>query len=118
MSKGMLSSPLFDSRVPEDKITGKEKLLGYFMGPIAVMVMNAILSTYLNVYYTDVLNISGIWGGMFISLFPIVAKLLDVLMIYLVVINLVNALFGAGHPYHRLDSFQFHGFEYAGRRVG
>lgn len=79
MSGGMLTSRIFDSRVPEEKITGREKILGFFVGPIAVMVMNCILSNYLNVYYTDILKISGIWGGMFISLFPIVAKLLDVL---------------------------------------
>ncbi len=79
MSRGMLASRIFDSRVPEEKITGREKILGFFVGPIAVMVMNCILSNYLNVYYTDILKISGIWGGMFISLFPIVAKLLDVL---------------------------------------
>lgn len=79
MKQGILSSKLFDSRVPMQKVTGREKILGYFMGPIAVMVMNSILSNYLNVYYTDVLKIGGIWGGMFISLFPIVAKVLDVL---------------------------------------
>lgn len=101
MSKGMLSSPLFDSHVPEDKITGKEKLLGYFMGPIAVMVMNAILSNYLNVYYTDVLNISGIWGGMFISLFPIVAKLLDVLtFIYMgMIVDRTHSRQGKARPW-------------------
>ena len=41
--------------------------------------MNCILSNYLNVYYTDVLDISGIWGGVFIGAFPMIAKLLDVL---------------------------------------
>lgn len=79
MEKGMLSSKLFDSRVPAEKMTAREKILGFFLGPIAVMVMNSILSNYLNVYYTDVLKIGGIWDGMFISLFPIVAKILDVL---------------------------------------
>ena len=79
MKQGMLSSKLFDSRVPAEKVTTREKILGHFMGPIAVMVMNSILSNYLNVYYTDVLKIGGIWDGMFISLFPIVAKVLDVL---------------------------------------
>ena len=79
MKKSLLSAKIFDSRVPAEKITGREKILGFFMGPIAVMVMNSILTNYLNVYYTDVLKISAIWGGMFISLFPIVAKVLDVL---------------------------------------
>lgn len=79
MKMKLLESKLFDPKVPQDRVGGKEKILGYFMGPIAVMVMNAILSNYLNVYYTDVLKISAIWGGMFIALFPIVAKILDVI---------------------------------------
>lgn len=79
MKNGLLSSKIFDSRAPAEKVTSREKILGHFMGPIAVVVMNAILSNYLNVYYTDVLKIGGIWGGMFISAFPIVAKVLDVL---------------------------------------
>lgn len=101
MKKGMLASHIFDSRVPEDKITGKEKILGYFMGPIAVMVMNAILSNYLNVYYTDVLKISTIWGGMFISLFPIVAKVLDVLtFIYMgLVVDRTRSRQGKARPW-------------------
>lgn len=57
----------------------KEKYLGHFLGPVGVILMNAILSNYLNVYYTDVLGIGGIWGGKFLSLFPIAAKILDVL---------------------------------------
>ncbi len=101
MKKGMLSSSVFDSRVPEEKITGKEKILGYFMGPIAVMVMNSILSNYLNVYYTDVLKISTIWGGMFLSLFPIVAKVLDVLtFIYMgLVVDRTRSRQGKARPW-------------------
>lgn len=101
MKKELLSSPIFDSRVPEEKITGKEKMLGYFMGPIAVMVMNAILSNYLNVYYTDVLKISAIWGGAFIALFPIVAKVLDVLtFIYMgLVVDRTRSRQGKARPW-------------------
>ena len=101
MKKELLSSPIFDSRVPEEKITGKEKMLGYFMGPIAVMVMNAILSNYLNVYYTDVLKISAIWGGAFIALFPIVAKVLDVLtFIYMgLVVDRTKSRQGKARPW-------------------
>ena len=39
--------------------------------------MNAVLSTYLNVYYTDVLKLTGLWGGMFLMAFPIVSKVID-----------------------------------------
>lgn len=75
----MLASKLFDSRIPAERVTGREKILGFFIGPVAVVVMNSILSNYLNVYYTDILKIGGIWDGLFISSFPIVAKILDVL---------------------------------------
>lgn len=101
MKKELLSSRIFDSRVPEEKITGKEKIFGFFMGPIAVMVMNAILSNYLNVYYTDVLKISAIWGGVFIALFPIVAKVLDVLtFIYMgLVVDQTKSRQGKARPW-------------------
>ena len=77
--RDILSGKIFDSRICSEKITGKEKYFGHFLGPISVILMNAILSNYLNVYYTDVLNINGIWGGAFIGAFPVVAKILDVL---------------------------------------
>lgn len=101
MKKELLSSKIFDSRVPAGNLTGREKILGYFMGPIAVMVMNSILSNYLNVYYTDVLKIGGIWGGMFISTFPIVAKILDVLtFIYMgLVVDRTRSRQGKARPW-------------------
>ena len=77
--KDILSGRCFDSRIRSEKIEKKEKYLGHFLGPVSVILMNSILSNYLNVYYTDVLDISGIWGGLFIGAFPIVAKALDVL---------------------------------------
>ena len=36
-----------------------------------------MLATYLNVYYTDVLNLTHVWGGIFLTLFPIVSKIID-----------------------------------------
>ena len=63
--------------------------------------MNAILSNYLNVYYTDVLKISAIWGGVFIALFPIVAKVLDVLtFIYMgLVVDRTKSRQGKARPW-------------------
>ena len=101
MKKELLSSRIFDSRVSEEKITGREKMFGFFLGPIAVMVMNAILSNYLNVYYTDVLQISTIWGGAFLSLFPIIAKVLDVItFIYMgLVVDRTRSRQGKARPW-------------------
>ncbi|WP_052431055.1 MFS transporter [Robinsoniella peoriensis] len=73
----MLTAPIFNSRIRAADVTGKEKALGYFLGPISVSVMASILSNYLNVYYTDVIDIADIGGGMFLSLFPFVCKFID-----------------------------------------
>ena len=35
------------------------------------------MATYLNVYYTDVLGLGTVWGGMFLVVFPIVSKIID-----------------------------------------
>ncbi|MBR1812609.1 MAG: MFS transporter [Lachnospiraceae bacterium] len=65
------------SLVHSDTVTKKEKWLGYLLGPAGALLLNAVLSTYLNVYYTDVLGLTGLWGGMFLTIFPIVSKVID-----------------------------------------
>ena len=41
------------------------------------MLLNAVLATYLNVYYTDVLKLTTVWGGAFLVVFPIISKIID-----------------------------------------
>ena len=65
------------SAIRSEKVTGKEKWLGYLLGPAGALLLNAVLATYLNVYYTDVLNLTGLWGGAFLTIFPIVSKIID-----------------------------------------
>ena len=55
-----LSSPLLNSRVKSDDVKASEKWLGYLLGPSGALLLNAVLATYLNVYYTDVLNLMNI----------------------------------------------------------
>ena len=47
-----LSSPIFNSRVKSETVTKSEKWLGYLLGPAGALLLNAVLATYLNVYYT------------------------------------------------------------------
>lgn len=54
-----------------------EKWLGYLIGPTGALLLNAVLGTYLNVYYTDVLKLTKVWGGAFLVIFPIISKILD-----------------------------------------
>lgn len=71
------NNKVFDTRIKSETISVPERMLGYFIGPSFVMLMTSILSSYLNVYYTDVLQLGAVWGGWFISVFPIVVKLID-----------------------------------------
>ena len=72
-----LSSPLLNSRVKSDEVKASEKWLGYLLGPSGALLLNAVLATYLNVYYTDVLKLTTIWGGAFLTVFPIISKIID-----------------------------------------
>ena len=67
----------FNSRLTSPEVTGKEKWLGYLVGPAGALLLNAVLGTYLNVYYTDVLKLTSVWGGAFLAIFPIISKIID-----------------------------------------
>lgn len=73
----MLSGRIFNSKIKSQNVTGKEKWLGYLAGPCGALLFNAVMATYLNVYYTDVLGLGTVWGGMFLVIFPIISKIID-----------------------------------------
>lgn len=73
----ILESRALQSRVRSQNVTVSEKWLGYLIGPCGALLLNAVLATYLNVYYTDVLDLTSVWGGVFLTVFPIVSKIID-----------------------------------------
>ena len=77
MKKELFNGSRLASRITSDKVTGKERWLGYLLGPAGALLLNAVLGTYLNVYYTDVLKLGGLWGGAFLVIFPIISKIID-----------------------------------------
>ena len=78
MKKGtLLENRAFRSRVTTQNVGAGEKWLGYLLGPAGALLLNAVLATYLNVYYTDVLKLTHVWGGAFLVIFPIVSKIID-----------------------------------------
>ena len=78
MKKGIrLENRIFKSRVRTEEVGAAEKWLGYLLGPAGALLLNAVLATYLNVYYTDVLKLTHAWGGAFLVIFPIVSKIID-----------------------------------------
>lgn len=72
-----LSGRMWNSKIKSQNVTAKERWLGYLLGPCGALLFNAVMATYLNVYYTDVLGLGTVWGGMFLVVFPIVSKLID-----------------------------------------
>ena len=84
----------------------EKKWLGYLLGPAGALLLNAVLATYLNVYYTDVLNLTHLWGGAFLVVFPIVSKIIDavtnIVMGY--VINRTRTSEGKARPWLLLSA--------------
>ena len=104
MSKGngfVLENRIFDSRVKSKNVTGKEKRLGYLLGPCGALLLNATLNIYLNQYYIDVLGLGALFGGLFIALFPIFSKIIDgvVDILYGYLIDRTKSKQGKGRPW-------------------
>lgn len=77
MANRFVEKRAFNSRLTSPEVTAKEKWLGYLIGPAGALLLNAVLGTYLNVYYTDVLKLTAVWGGAFLAVFPIISKIID-----------------------------------------
>ena len=73
----MFEKRMFNSLIDSKNVTDKERWLGYLIGPIGAILLNAVLASFLNTYYTDVLMLKTIWGGLFLTLFPLVSKIID-----------------------------------------
>lgn len=99
--KSMFSSPRLDSRIRSANVTNKERWIGFFLGPAGVILLNAILSTYLNVFYTDVIKVGGLWGGLFLTVFPIVSKIVDAITNVIMgqIIDKTNTRQGKARPW-------------------
>ncbi len=75
--RGMLQAGAFASRIKSCNVSTSEKWLGYLAGPAGALLLNAVLASYLNVYYTDVLKLTTVWGGVFLTVFPVISKIID-----------------------------------------
>lgn len=73
----LFDSSLLKTRIISDDVKRKERWLGYLVGPAGALLLNAVLGSYLNVYYTDVLKLTGVWNGVFLMIFPIISKIID-----------------------------------------
>ena len=77
-SSKLFGSGKLDSHVHSANTQKSERWLGFFTGPgIMYIAYYVVAGTYLNVFYTDVMKVSGLWGGLFLTLMPIVSKIID-----------------------------------------
>ena len=63
--------PLLRSRTRQDRVTLPEMVFGYFLGPLCVLVMTSVVSTYYLTYYRTYEDI--VANGAFLSLLPLVS---------------------------------------------
>ena len=105
--KNTLFSRLPSSRIKSPEVKVKEKWLGYLIGPAGALLLNAVLATYLNVYYTDVLNLTPLWGGLFLTIFPIISKIIDAVTNVLMgqIIDRTRTKEGKARPWLFLSAF-------------
>ncbi|WP_379547100.1 MFS transporter [Oceanobacillus sojae] len=73
----LFDNKLLNPKVKVNEVTKKERWIGYLAGPSGALLLNSILATYLNVYYTEVLGLTSVWGGAFLTIFPIISKIID-----------------------------------------
>jgi len=91
------------SLVNSPNVTKREKWLGYLLGPAGALLLNAVLATYLNVYYTDVLKLT----GAFIVVFPMISKVIDAITNVVMgqVIDRTRTREGKARPWLLLSAF-------------
>ena len=102
-----MTGRIFNSRIRSRNVEGKEKWIGYLLGPCGALLINAILGgTFLNQFWTDVLKIGGLWGGAFLVVFPIFSKILDAITNFLMgwIINRTKNKQGKARPYILLSA--------------
>ena len=101
MNKGIFSSMILNSHIQSANVQTKERLLGFFFGPAGIILLNAIIASYLNVFYTDVLKISYLWGGLFLTIFPVISKINDAItnVIMGIIIDHTHSRQGKARPW-------------------
>jgi GPH family glycoside/pentoside/hexuronide:cation symporter len=96
---------VFQSAIRSPYVTGKERILGYLVGPIGAQLLYFLMQTWLNVYYTDVLGLTQL-NPDFLFWFPLasgfVVAALNLLFGYL--IDRTKTKQGKARPYILLSA--------------
>ncbi|MBQ2924607.1 MAG: MFS transporter, partial [Anaerotignum sp.] len=79
MKMRLFDSPAMNSRIKSANTQSSERWLGYFFGPMGAAILNVTIISYINVFYTDVLDLTNSFAlaAAFLAIFPIVSKIID-----------------------------------------
>ncbi len=85
----------------QSPITPTERYLGHLIGPLGYGFLSYFLNSYLNVYYTDICGLNNLWGGRFMSLYPICVKIVSIFTFLLAgwLIDRSNFPWGKARPW-------------------
>lgn len=77
--KSIFETPLFSTKIKSANAKiFPEGGLGYFIGPTLALIANSVLSGYLNLYLTNVLNMNA-WAKWFVTFIPLISVVFVVL---------------------------------------
>ncbi len=84
-----------------NSITPTEQYLGHLIGPLGYTCMTYFLGTYLNVYYTDICGLGSLWGGRFMSFYPVAVKAVSVVTFLLagLLVDRTETRWGKARPW-------------------
>ena len=76
MKMRLFDSPALNSRIKSANTQGSERWWGFFFGPMGAAILNVTIISYINVFYTDVLDLTNSFAlaAAFLAIFPIVSK--------------------------------------------
>lgn len=88
---------LTQSRIKSANVTRPEKMFGYLFGPFGALVTNAVFTSFLNRFYTDILGMV----GAFITILPLISTIFVVIgnLVMGVLIDKTKTNMGKARPY-------------------
>lgn len=71
--KSFFDNPILRTKVKSANVkVFPEGLLGFFLGPTLALISNSVLSSYLNTYFTNVLDMNS-WAKTFFTILPVIS---------------------------------------------
>lgn len=62
MNNSIFEKEFMDSKITTEKMTAKEKILGYILGPLGALALQAVVNQLAELYYTEIFYIDRIFG--------------------------------------------------------